>query len=71
MEIVCIGISHKTAPIEIREKFAIGDTHLGEVSAALSKTNGLSEAVVVSTCNRVEYYVATDDGPQADRKSVV
>ncbi len=68
MEIVCIGLSHKTAPIEVREKFAIGDSHLGEVSAVLAKTTGLREAVVVSTCNRVEYYVAAEDGAEAVRQ---
>ena len=65
MEIVCLGLSHKTAPIDIRERFAIGDAHLGEVSALLSKTEGLSEVVVVSTCNRVEYYLAANDGAHA------
>lgn len=68
MEIVCIGLSHKTAPIEVREKFAIGDSHLGEVSALLANTDGLREAVVVSTCNRVEYYVAAEDGEKAVRQ---
>ena len=67
MEIVCLGLSHKTAPIDVREKFAIGETHLGEVAAALSKSEGLREAVVVSTCNRVEYYVAAEDGAAALR----
>lgn len=67
MEIICIGLSHKTAPIEIREKFAIGDSHLGEVSTMLSKMEGMREAVVVSTCNRVEYYVAAEDGAKAMR----
>ena len=67
MEIVCLGLSHKTAPIEVREKFAIGDSHLGEVAAQLAKAEGLREAVVVSTCNRVEYYVAAEDAPRAMR----
>lgn len=68
MEIVCIGISHKTAPVEIRERFAVGDSHLGEIAATLSKMDGLREAVVVSTCNRVEYYVAAEDGAKAMRQ---
>ena len=61
MNVVCLGLSHKTAPIELREKFAIGDLHLGEVSVQLTKIPGLAEAAVVSTCNRVEYYVAAED----------
>lgn len=64
MQVVCLGLSHKTAPVELREKFAIGDSHLGEVAVELSRLSGLGEAVIVSTCNRVEYYVAADDGLQ-------
>lgn len=62
MQVVCLGLSHKTAPVELREKFAIGDARLGEVAVELSRLSGLGEAVIVSTCNRVEYYVAADDG---------
>jgi glutamyl-tRNA reductase len=61
MHVVCLGLSHKTAPVELREKFAVGDPHLGEVAAQLARVDGVGEAVVVSTCNRVEYYVAADD----------
>ena len=61
MDILCIGLSHKTAPVELRERFAVGDAHLGEVSSLLAQTPGLREAVVISTCNRVEYYVVADD----------
>jgi glutamyl-tRNA reductase len=62
MNVVCLGLSHKTAPVETRERFAIGDAHLGECSALLARAPGLREAVVVSTCNRVEYYAAAEDG---------
>lgn len=62
MQVVCLGLSHKTAPVELREKFAIGDAHLGEVAVQLSRVAGLGEAVIVSTCNRVEYYVTANDG---------
>ncbi|MEO6788105.1 MAG: glutamyl-tRNA reductase [Chthoniobacteraceae bacterium] len=61
MEVLCLGLSHKTAPVETRERFAVGDAHLGEFSALLARTPGLHEAVVISTCNRVEYYAAADD----------
>ena len=67
MDILCIGLSHKTAPVELRERFAVGDAHLGEVSSLLARTPGVREAVVVSTCNRVEYYAAAEDGPAALR----
>jgi glutamyl-tRNA reductase len=61
MQVVCLGLSHKTAPVELREKFAVGDSHVGEVAAKLARVPGLDEAVVVSTCNRVEYYAAAED----------
>ena len=62
MEVLCLGLSHKTAPVEMRERFAVGEAHLGEFSSLLAQAPGLREAVVVSTCNRVEYYVAAEDG---------
>ena len=67
MEVLCLGLSHKTAHVETRERFAIGDAHLGEYSALLANAPGVREAVVVSTCNRVEYYAATEDAAAALR----
>lgn len=65
MQVVCLGLSHKTAPVELREKFAVGDAHLAEVTSQLAQTPGLGEAVVISTCNRVEYYFAAEDPVRA------
>ncbi len=61
MPILCLGLSHHTAPLEVREKFAIADGQLGEIAARLARTPGLNEAVIVSTCNRVEFYVGAAD----------
>ena len=61
MEILCVGLSHHTAPIEVREKFAIPETQLAVAAAELARAPGVGEAVIVSTCNRVEYYVAAED----------
>ncbi len=60
MEILCLGLSHHTAPIELREKFAIPDGEIGSAAAQLRSAPGVSEAVIVSTCNRVEFYVAAE-----------
>jgi len=54
-ELRCTGLSHHTAPVEVRERFAVEDRHLDTRLGALLDT-GLREAVVLSTCNRVEYY---------------
>lgn len=65
MHIACLGLSHKTAPIEVRERFAVGDSHLAPTGAEVRQIPGIHEAVVISTCNRVEYYVAADEPGQA------
>jgi len=65
MELVCLGLNHKTAPVEVRERFAVGNTKLGEASQDLLKMAGASEGVVVSTCNRTEFYLAAESAPVA------
>ena len=67
MDVLCLGLSHKTAPVEVRERFAIGDAHLGEAATQLAQAPGMREAVIVSTCNRVEYYVVAHDGAEGMR----
>ena len=67
MELLVVGLNHKTAPIEIRECLAFPGDKLEE---ALSKVHGLPsvrENMIVSTCNRVEVYVATREIEKATR----
>lgn len=60
MHLVVIGLNHQTAPIETRERVAFAHAKLGEATRALC--NGVvREAVILSTCNRVELYAAADD----------
>jgi glutamyl-tRNA reductase len=61
MNVICLGLSHRTASVEVRERFAIPEVELGDTIGKLSKLPGIAEAVIVSTCNRVELYVATED----------
>jgi hypothetical protein len=59
MELIAIGLNHKTAPIEIREKLAFSDA---EIEKALWQAQGLpslNENMILSTCNRVEIYAAS------------
>lgn len=58
MAIVVVGLNHKSAPIEMREQFAIGDVELPSVLSSLRSSGVVKEAVIVSTCNRVEVYAA-------------
>ena len=61
MEIVCLGLSHHTAPIDLREKFAVPDHAVADLAAELARQPGIGEAVIVSTCNRVEFYAAAEN----------
>jgi len=58
MSIVVFGISHKTAPVEIRERLAFAESRLSEALQSLADKQACSEAVIVSTCNRVEIIAA-------------
>lgn len=58
MHIVTIGMNHQTAPIEMRERLALAEESQSRVLAALSNMPPIEEAVVLSTCNRLEVYAA-------------
>jgi glutamyl-tRNA reductase len=62
MTIVCLSLSHRFVPAEVLEKLAVPAAELGEVLARLRAVPGVDEAVVLSTCNRVEVYAAVS-GP--------
>ena len=62
MKIVATGLSYKNAPVEVRERVAVPADKLRCAGCRLKVAGGLSEAVVVSTCNRVEIYGVTTNG---------
>ena len=59
MTIFCAGLTHREASIELREKFAIGEADLESTLSDLRQIEGVDGLVVVSTCNRVEFYVSS------------
>src|SRR5215813_1737105 len=61
MHIVVVGLSHKTAPVEIREKLAVPESRMGEALTRLCSYQGVREGVLLSTCNRVEVYAVVDE----------
>ena len=65
MEIVCLGLNHRTAPVEIRETFAISPNATGERATEITQLEGIDECVAISTCNRTEFYLAADSGDRA------
>lgn len=68
MSIVLLGISHKTAPVEVRERLAFAEARLDEALRRLVDGAVISEGVIVSTCNRVEVIAATSQPSQAARE---
>jgi glutamyl-tRNA reductase len=60
MPIVVIGLSHHSSPVELREKFAFAENTVPDVLKKIRDTGIASEAVILSTCNRVEIYAATE-----------
>ncbi len=56
MDILIVGLSHKTAPVEVREKISFPEDTLDDGLKALAEYPNISEALIVSTCNRVEIY---------------
>ena len=60
MTLTLIGVNHKTAPIELRERIAIGRDELADATRALSAVPGVAECMIVSTCNRVELIALID-----------
>lgn len=60
MSVVIVGLSHHSAPVPVREKFAFAETQIPEVLDRLRSQGVVSEGVILSTCNRVEIYAATD-----------
>jgi glutamyl-tRNA reductase len=65
MTLALIGVNHRTAPIALRERIAIGPADLAEATRALAATPGVLECMIVSTCNRVELLAAVE-GPHVE-----
>lgn len=70
MNLVVIGVNHQTAPVEVREQFAIPEARLPEALKCLASHPGVEEAMIVSTCNRVELVARTTNG-NADVRSCI
>jgi glutamyl-tRNA reductase len=62
MEILCIGLNHETAPVAVRERLALTGSALQETLQWVRGLPGIQEALILSTCNRVEFYLVTDRG---------
>jgi glutamyl-tRNA reductase len=61
MNIVVIGLSHKTAPVEVREKLSIPEPQLEAAIKSLQSCAHIAEVAILSTCNRLEIYVVVTE----------
>lgn len=65
MNIAVVGLSHKTAPVEVREKLSIPEPQIERAIASLKNYPHIEEVAIISTCNRLEIYIVTNSAQQA------
>lgn len=68
-DFVVVGLSHRTAPVEVRERLAVAPDRLQHELRGIVASVGLDEALLISTCNRVELYATSTDPIAAGRNA--
>jgi glutamyl-tRNA reductase len=68
--LLALGISHKTAPLELRERLALTEGRAAGVLHGLVESPPISEAVAISTCNRTELYLLAEDPVEAETQAL-
>lgn len=61
MSLILLGLNHKTAPLEIRERFAYGEDQVPDLLKRICEPPGIDELAMLSTCNRTEIYAVTQE----------
>lgn len=59
--LLLVGLNHRTAPVDVRERLSISDARLPEILAELNALERIEGTAIVSTCNRVEAVISSDD----------
>ena len=70
MHLFLLGVSHRTAPVDLRERLDFSSRDLSAAAEAIAQRPSMSESVVLSTCNRSEIYVASSDPARAREELV-
>jgi glutamyl-tRNA reductase len=65
-ELLAIGVSHKTAPVEVRERLALPEARAADFLRDLRGSGEIHEAVAISTCNRTELYLVVGNPVEAE-----
>ena len=66
MNLFLLGMNHRTAPIEVRERMNIPEARLAEATADLAQREGIREGMILSTCNRIEVVASAADETEAE-----
>jgi glutamyl-tRNA reductase len=66
MDLIVVGLNHRTAPVEVRERVAYDEREVQGVLARTRSDDVLSEAILLSTCNRTEFYGLSNDNGSAE-----
>lgn len=70
MFVAVIGVNHRTAPVEIREKLAVSKAQIQNRADEFQGLNGVEGVVILSTCNRTEFYLTARD-PEEGKKALL
>lgn len=65
MQLVVLGVNHKTAPVDVRECFAFSEEQIRQMLLHLGEHEEINECVILSTCNRSEMYAVVEDAEEA------
>jgi glutamyl-tRNA reductase len=65
-ELLALGVSHKTAPLDLRERLSLTETNAAGALGELTSSEGIHEAAAISTCNRTELYLVVSDPVEAE-----
>jgi glutamyl-tRNA reductase len=69
-ELLALGVSHKTAPLELRERLSLTEGRSVAALRELTETETIGEAAAISTCNRTELYLVVSDSVQAESEAL-
>ncbi len=67
MQLVVLGLNHKSAPVDVRERFSLSKQAVKDGLSNLNEYEGIREAVLLCTCNRSELYAAVNDAAEDTR----
>ena len=64
MQLIVLGLNHKTAPVDVRERFSIPEEKIRRGLRHIDEYDAMNEVVILSTCNRSEMYVVVEDADE-------